>query len=265
MRSIRTVTFAVLAVGGALVPPPPVAGQSGPASIDERARAANSLLSLALPGAGQLRKGQARGWAYVAAEAVAWGIWVERRHRGAELRDRYRDLAWERGRIQGTTRVDASFGYYETLTKWTRSGAFDTDDARDGVQPETDPATFNGSIWSLARGLFLAGSASAGEGTPGWDRAVSYYRERAYDDRFLWDWSQAPGAQQEFADVIDASDERFRQATNVLGVVLANHLISGADAFLSGRAGEAVASLRLHPVETEGGRWLLTGRVGGLP
>ena len=248
----------------------PVAAQRAdpgrsPADLAARDRAANTLLSLALPGAGQLRSGQARGWVYLAVEAVAWGAWAERRHRGGQLRDRYRDLAWEMARIRTGPRVDAPFAYYERLTKWTRSGAFDLDGSTPGIQPELDPTTFNGSIWALARDLFLPPGTQPGDGSPAWNQAVDYYRQRAYGPEFLWDWSGQPAAQQEFSDVIEASADRFRQATDILGAVLANHVVSAVDAFLSGRAADAVSSLRVRPRVDGASGWFLTGRIEGLP
>lgn len=237
---------------------------AGPA---DRARAVNSLLSIAVPGAGQLRAGQRRGWAYLAVEALAWAGWAERRYRGRQLQGRYRDVAWERARLQVGPRVDPEWAYYETLTKWMRSGGYDVD-AAPGLQPEMDPSTYNGSIWALARGLFLPEGGDMGPSTPGWERALDYYRRRAWDDRFLWDWSSDPGARQEFTNIIASSDDRFRQATHVLGVILANHVVSGVDAYLTGGVGRTAASLRLEPSGLGGpaaGRWLLTARWDGLP
>ncbi len=219
----------------------------------ERDRAANALLSLAIPGVGQLRSGRARGWVYLAAEASLWGWWFERRSRGSELRDRYRDLAWTGARVQSGPRMDPSFAYYETLSKWARSGAFDASPSP-GIQPELDPATFNGSIWSLAQSLFLAGDPGATAEDPGWDAAIDYYRGRAYDDRFLWDWSRTPGAQNEFSTTISESDRRFRQATDIVGVVIVNHILSGVDAYLSAHPGQPLRSVRLRPDPSVAGR-----------
>ena len=49
------------------------------------------------------------------------------------------------------------------------------------------------------------------------------------------------------SDLIESSDARFRQATTALGVVIANHLLSAADAYLSSPGREAIARIRLIP------------------
>jgi hypothetical protein len=190
--------------------------------------------------------GQTRKWAYLLVEAAAWAFWLDRRASGGHYRDQYRDLAWEAARLGTVPRVDGDFGYYETLTHWTRSGAFDRNEAEAGVQPEEDPSTFNGSIWNLATQIFLPAGAPVDKGSPGYDSALDYYQERAYDARFLWDWGGAEAARGRFADLIERSDSRFRQATTALGIVIANHLLSAADGYLSAR-GARVPAVRLTP------------------
>jgi hypothetical protein len=217
------------------------AGPTGPSL-------APPLLSLVLPGAGQHVLGQRRKWAYLAAEAAAWAFHLERRAAGRRYRDGYRDLAWEQARLPNGARVDGDFGYYETLRKWERSGAFDADPGLVGVQPELDPTTFNGSIWALAARIFLQGGVSVPEADPAYQAALAYYHERAYHAAMLWDWSAAPMARAEFGRLIDASDDRFRTATALLGVVLANHLLSAGDAFLAARGRPGRAQLRLVPI-----------------
>lgn len=190
--------------------------------------------SAVIPGVGQLLLGQRRGWGYLALEALGWWAWTNRRGAGADARQAYRDFAWEQGRVQSSARVEGNFDYYETMSDWDRSGAFDADPTTAGVQPETDPTTFNGSIWSLATRLFpdLSG-APDGEPRP---EALGYYVERAYGTEFGWDWTTAgPGARNRFEELIEESDDKYRQATNVLGAILAHHVVSGVDAFLSAR------------------------------
>jgi hypothetical protein len=198
------------------------------------APAAAAARSLALPGWGQWAQGQRRSVGYAAMEAVLWVFWADRRGDGSELRGAYRDLAWLRGRIPSGERRDPAWAYYETLSKWSRSGAFDRDASVPGLQPEEDPATFNGSIWALARGIHFGGGSPA-PGDPAWEAALAWYRERAYGDGYLWDWSGREGDLAEYRGLIRKSDDRFREATAALGAVLANHLLSGADAFVSAR------------------------------
>jgi hypothetical protein len=225
-----------------------------------------TLLSLALPGAGQHVLGQRRKWAYLALEVAGWAVYLERRAAGGDYRDRYRDFAWDRARLQSGARVDGDFAYYETLSKWARSGAFDADPGLAGVQPEPDPATYNGSIWSLASQIFLPSGSPVPETDPTYQAALAYYQERAYATVMLWDWTGAlPGQREELGRLIEAGDDRFRQATTALGIVIANHLLSAGDAYLAARGLSSPARLRLvQDVHGAGGRWsaLLSVAVG---
>ncbi len=211
-----------------------------------RSVAEAAAFSAILPGAGQYRLGQSRAWAYLAVEVAAWGFYVDRRRAGNAGRDRYRDFAWERGRLQGSTRIDGSFDYYETMSKWIRSGAFDADAGAAGIQPEMDPTAFNGSIWALADQIYQPGPG-APPGDPRLEQALAYYRQRAYGDDFLWDWTGTGTARTEYAELISDSDARFRQATNALGVVFANHIVSAVDAFLSARGLTSPLTARVRP------------------
>lgn len=208
---------------------------------------APAALSLVLPGAGQHVLGQNRKWVYAALEVVGWAVFLERRAAGADYRDRYRDYAWNSGRIRTGPRVDGSFEYYETLTQWTASGEYDADPVAAGVQPEPDPATYNGSIWERAQQIFIPGGGPVPETDPAYEDAVAYYDERAYHTAFLWDWSGVPDGRSRLAELIEASDDRFRQATTAVGAVLANHLVSAIDAYLSARGRTAPAGLAIVP------------------
>jgi len=202
--------------------------------------------SLLVPGWGQHVLGQRRAWAYLAVEAALWALWADRRSLGADARDAYRDLAWNEARLTTATRADGDWAYYETLEKWTRSGAYDRDPARTGVQPEEDAGTYNGFIWQRARDLYFPPGSAQSEGDPAYDRALAYYAQHAYGEAFLWDWSGKEAALLRYQALIRRSDDRFRQATTALGAVLANHLLAGVDAWLSARVPAAV-ELQVRP------------------
>ena len=223
---------------------------AGPSPASAAAR------SLVLPGWGQRAQGQRRAVAYAAVEAVAWAFWADRRSQGGDLRGEYRDLAWRAGRIPGGERGDGAWAYYEALSKWTRSGAFDRDASLPGIQPEEDPSTFNGSIWSLAKGIHFGG-ASPSPGDPAYEAALAWYQARAYGDGFLWDWRGREEDLDEYRQLIRRSDDRFREATAALGAVLGNHLLSGADAFVSARIpGSAELRLLAPAAATTSPLWL---------
>ena len=196
------------------------------------------LLSVVVPGAGQYSLGTSRWVLYGALEAMALFWYLDRRAAGRELEADYRDLAWEvaRSGLVGGHRRDGDFRYYEALARYERSGAFDVDNTRDGVQPETDPSTYNGSIWALARAMFFpAGVDSLPEDAQEYRRALDYYLERAFGPEFLWSWTADPSGRLQYMRLIQESDEARRSATVALGLVLANHLASAVDAFVTTR------------------------------
>jgi hypothetical protein len=204
--------------------------------------------SLILPGSGQLLLGQRRWAIYAAVEAVAWLWHLDRRREGRHLRTEYRDLAWLSARSAAPEpRRDGDWEYYERLEHWPTSGRFDADAARAGIQPETDVQTFNGSVWALARDIFLPGGE--GDGTPAYARALDYYQQRAYPSALQWDWRGEEDSLELYRNMIDDSDRALRTSTVVLGAVVANHLLSAVDAFVSARlrrASPVTAGARLH-------------------
>ena len=210
---------------------PPVLRQVGDVSPGR------AFLSSALvPGLGQYQQGNRRWAVYLGVEILTAYLHFDRRATARRLRGRYRDLAWDvaRGGGPAALRTDGDFVYYETLTKWTRSGAFDLDASLPGVSPETDPQSFNGSIWALAVEIFDLDPTNP-MASPGYAGALDYYQERAYGSSFLWDWSASPASQERFAELIEDSDRGFRSARQALGLLLANHLVSALDGFITAR------------------------------
>lgn len=212
------------------------------------------LASLVVPGAGQWLRGESRGYVYLALEAAGWAAYLHRRSEGRRLRGSYRDLAWRTARSGSAgPRVEGDFGYYEALARYPASGAWDAEPDRPGLQPETDPSTYNGSIWALARDLYLSG-----DGEPGSEarsRALEFYRTRGYSQEMAWDWTGDAESLDRFRDLIDESDGAFRHATLLLGVVAANHLVSAVDGFVTGRSSSAGApSVRLESAPEPTGR-----------
>jgi hypothetical protein len=219
--------------------------------------------SAAIPGAGQYLQGRRRWALFLAAELVGWGVHLDAGADGRRQRRAYRDLAWSEARGQPVPRVDGDFDYYERLAHWTRSGSYDSDPSDTDLQPERDPGTYNGAQWRLAADLFLGGDRDAGPGSAGYADALDFYRERAYGDAFLWDWSAAPERQSRFGDLIDESDGRFRTARLALAGVVANHLLSAVDAFVAERSGRtSPLVVRLAPAAERGtGAWWLRASI----
>lgn len=224
----------------------PLGAQSGAGAAGPSPSWRPVLASAALPGAGQFVLGQRRGWVYLAAEGLAWTGYALSRRAGLDDRDAYRDLAWREARGSVQPRRDGDFEYFERLGVWTRSGAFDVDPLAPGLQPELDPATFNGDAWRLARDL-VGLPPGAGPDDPRYPRALELYLERAYPGDLLWDWTESPEAQERYRALVQESDEHLREATIILGGVFLNHLVSAADAYLSQAAGSSV-ELGVEPV-----------------
>ena len=220
------------------------------------------LYSALLPGLGQRKLGKRRWLAYLAVEGAAWIAFGRARWSATDERGQYQDLAWDVARSFDGPRVDGDFRYYETMENFLASGAFDTDSAAPGIQPEVDPSTFNGRTWSLATEIHFPAGANPGPGDPEYEAALVDYRTRAYDERFEWSWAGQSAAWTDYMDLIDSSDGSFRRASQFLGVVIANHLLSGVDAFVTARIqdsgrDQAEAQIRLVPWDDRKGLGLL--------
>jgi hypothetical protein len=212
------------------------------------------LLSSALPGVGQWYLGQQRWPAYLAVEVWAWIQFLDWRREGRRLQAQYRDLAWLVARRVSTgRRTDAGWDYYEALVQFRASGAYDADPNRAGIQPEDDSETFNGYVWGLAQEIFLPQDPEipVEEGSESYQKAFQYYESRAYAPALAWDWGTNNLHREEYATLIREADEALRSSTGMVGVILANHLLSAVDALVSGRlgiAGRSEPSLELRLV-----------------
>ncbi|MGW8266950.1 MAG: hypothetical protein ACWGSQ_11310 [Longimicrobiales bacterium] len=222
-------------------------GGERPQTIEERTPTPGRafLLSAAIPGLGQKKLGQNRWVGYVAVELWAWIQYFGKRREGRALQKRYKDLAWfVARRVSVGPRVDGDFEYYEAMTQYGASGAYDTRPEELGVQPEEDPETFNGSVWALAREIFFLDDPG-GPSDPGSDhyqKALRYYMSRAYEPPQAWNWTDNVLQQAEFSELIRLSDENLRRGTTMVGVIIANHLLSSVDALVTGRLLQARAS-----------------------
>jgi hypothetical protein len=262
VRAVRALALAVAATASAAAASDPAGAQAlarfGPAAdalleahvnvqatpsrsrIVTTAPGAVMVASALLPGAGQALLGEPRWFAFVAAEAWGWITYVDRRDAARDLEQRYKDLAWSVARrVSVGERRDTAFEYYEALSQFEASGAFDADPTRPGVQPETDVDTFNGDTWRLARSLFLPGGVNLPETSVEYQRALDYYMARAIPSGYAWSWGGGRLEQQRFNELIHASDEAFRDATFVIGAIIANHIASAVDALIAARLSRA--------------------------
>ena len=192
--------------------------------------------SLILPGSGQLMLGQERGAIYLVLEALFITQALSSSSEGSSESDRYRELAFTVARAPFEPAVrDTAFEYYEKLTDFIESGPYDTDPGPELVPP-TDERTFNGAQWALARETFFPDPDNPPPtDSPEYQAALRFYQQRAVGPNFLWTWRNAALEQDLYSQTIRRSDEAFRRATTWLGLLLANHLVSAVDAFITTR------------------------------
>jgi hypothetical protein len=205
------------------------------------------LASLILPGSGQFLQGHARGAVYLAIEGVLLLRFFTFYREGEREGDQYRDLAFSVARAAYEPMVrDTAFEYYEQMGKFLDSGPYDADPGPAFMPPE-DPESYNGSIWHLATETFFADPDNPPEqGSVPYQRALAFYQSRAVGPNFLWSWRNAGLERDLFQRSIEQSDEGFRRATRQLGLILANHLISAIDAFITGRLADAGAPVSVR-------------------
>jgi len=199
-------------------------------------RAWSVLLSAVLPGSGQALNGSSRAFAYLAVESFAWSSFTRHSMQYRRRRDGYRDLASRVARAAfSDVRPSGDFEYYERMTHFPEAGRYDLN-AGGGLDPETDTTTHNGAVWLLARRTYWSDPRVAPDtATAEWRRAVAFYTSRAYDQPYRWSWTDAPLEYARFRTLIDESNDANRLAMVDLGVVIANHVLSTVDAYISFR------------------------------
>lgn len=195
-----------------------------------------TIASAIIPGAGQAVLGQKRSALYLALEAAGIAYYVSQDRDGNRQRRAYRSLARDVARAQlSPTGPDGNWDYYERMEKYIASGAFDRVSGGD-VDPETDPETFNGAMWLLARQTYWRDpEASPSLQSVEYRAALAFYLDRAVSSDFLWSWSGNPAAFQSYRSAIARSNGAFRNAEQTLSLLLANHFLSAIDAFASVR------------------------------
>jgi hypothetical protein len=181
---------------------------------------------------------------YLAAEAfLLLRLWSLERE-GRRERDAFKDLAYSVARAPfRPARRDTVFEYYEAMQSYIESGPFSSGTGSE-IIPPTDESTYNGYVWQLARETFLSyPDLPPDTASEEYRRALDFYASRAVGANFQWSWRDAGLERDLFKQSIERSDGAFRLATQYLGLVLVNHLVSTIDAFVTERLGSQ-ASLR---------------------
>jgi hypothetical protein len=193
------------------------------------------LASLAVPGAGQIALRQPRAAAYLGLEVFEWIQLLESRREAHRLRGEYRRLAREVARNPfGGARPDGSWPYYEAMEEYAASGAFSV--SAGDIVPEPDETTFNGVLWRKARTLYWIDADQAPpRSDPSFQRALDWYTRQAIRDEFAWTWRNAEISRADYQATIGHYNGATRDVRAALGIILANHLVSGIDAFAAVR------------------------------
>ena len=221
--------------------------RSGSKKLSPRVRL---LLGALVPGLPQFLDGRPRAWAYFAVEGFSVGALLALNSRGNTYLNRYKILAvaarnnfvYPGLRNNPTEDVDLraeGYGeYYEDLLKWSSSGDYDNDPNQPGVQPETDPRTYNGHQWDIAKINNYTGS-SGGLPVPAnqaeADAAMQSYLQRVYLMELNWDWTGLDAENEEYHHLFDVSERAYRNRNNFVAVLLANHLVSVIDVLITER------------------------------
>jgi hypothetical protein len=190
---------------------------------------------------------------YLVLETYLVARFLAENREGGSQASQYRTLAFQVARRAfGPAERDTAFGYFEEMGKFIESGPFDVDPGS-ALVPPADERTFNGHIWRLARETFFPRPDSfPAADTEEYQRALEFYRRRAVGPGFQWSWRGAALEHDLFRQSIRASDRAFRAATQHLGALLANHVLSAVDAFVSHRLGPEGRTVGIRGVVSPG-------------
>lgn len=193
-------------------------------------------LSAVLPGAGQGLLRQQRSVLYVAVEGYLVLRALSAQRDANALADEYREIARSVARAPfGGARPEGPWSYYERLQSVLESGAYNATPSA-GFTPESDPSTFNGSIWLLARETFWRDPDSPPDpASAEYQSALAFYQRRAAGEEFRWSWRDAQLEQDLYRQTISRRNEASRRSRQLVGLLLANHALSMVDAYVAVR------------------------------
>ena len=194
------------------------------------------LASAALPGAGQALLEQQRFLPYLALEGYALLQLLADSREGRRQRSAYRKLASTVARAPLSPETPTGdWEYYERMEHFVESGAYDVETGG-ALQPEPDTTTYNGSVWLLARQTYWTDPfAPPPAGSAAYENAVAFYRQRAVTPEYRWSWRNAQLEQDVFRRTIARSNDAYRRAAQDLAIVIANHVLSTVDAYVTVR------------------------------
>lgn len=212
-----------------------------------------TVASAVVPGAGQALLGSGRAIAYGVAEVAGLVVYSVEQRDGTRQRNLYRELSRSVARAQFIPDGPAgTWDYYERMEKYAASGSFDAVPGG-SIDPETDQSTYNGSMWLLARQTYWRDpTSSPSPGSPEYQAALAFYSKRAVSPEMRWSWLASPDGFLRYKRAIAGSNSAFKRAEQAVGLVIANHILSAVDAFVS---------VRLRARQSADGRMSVTAGI----
>ena len=192
---------------------------------------------------------------YLAAEIYLLSRFLQLDHEATREATRFQALALNVARRPyAPERSDTVFEYYEQMERFPESGFYDTDPGP-AFAPETDPVTYNGSVWLLARRTFWPDpNVPPDPMSQAYINALSFYWSHAITPAFQYSWRDHSLEHEEYRQTIRRSDNAFRHAQDQIGLLLANHVLSAVDALISARlAAVAGRPAEMHSLLGRGG------------
>jgi hypothetical protein len=182
--------------------------ESGPLGVREKEAGAKSrvkalALSALLPGAGQYYAGKkGRANFFFLAESAIWTSFVVFEVQGYLRKGNYRDYA---ELMTGVDTEDKSDEFLRIIGQY--------------MQSDPGPGSYNESIRREARALYPDDR----------ERQEQYLLENGYFGDDAWQW-QSEEDQARYRDLRKKSQLSFRRATYMLGLAIANRILSAMDA-----------------------------------
>jgi hypothetical protein len=192
------------------------------------------LASAAVPGSGQAMLGQDRFIAYLALETFAVLGYVDQRNAQQRATSQYQAVASNVARsLYGSDRPVGNWAYYEVMEHWIESGVFNL--VPGGTfTPEPDVTTYNGAAWLLARQTYWTDvNVQPDTNSAAYRKAIGFYLARAIQPQYRYSWRNAQLEQDVYIQKIEERNQAARDARLQLGILIANHLLSMVDAYVT--------------------------------
>jgi hypothetical protein len=192
------------------------------------------LASAVVPGTGQALLGQDRFIAYLAVEGFAILEYLDQRSAQNRATARYEALAGNIARsLFPAPYPVGTWAYYESMEHYKESGVFNLTPGG-AFTPEVDATTYNGASWLLARQTFWSDpNVQPALTSSEYVKAFAFYTARAVQPQFRWSWTNAQLEWDVYIQTIAERNQAARDARMNLGILLANHILSMVDSYVT--------------------------------